>query len=112
MTGKRHSSPAGKPPAVKTLWAYGYEVVTPGSGGGLEGIRGILARQNADAALHGRTWNARLVTTRLTHLLVVSESPELDCDINHALEAELTQLGVQYLQTAPMRVDGAADPVG
>jgi hypothetical protein len=109
MTKKRRIAAGGKPSAAKALWAYGYEMVAPHPDGRMADIRGVLARQNAEAALEGRTWTARLVTTRLIHVLIVSESPAQDLEINRTLEAELTQLGVQYLVTAPMQVSDEAD---
>jgi hypothetical protein len=109
MTKNRRIAGGGKPAAAKTLWAYGYEMVSPHPDGRIADIRELLERQNAVAALGGRTWSARLVTTRLVHVLVVSESPQLDTDINRALEQELTHLGVHFLVTAPMRVSDEAD---
>jgi hypothetical protein len=109
MARKRRFTADGKPPAERTLWAYGYEVVAPHPAGRMVEILGLLERQNAQAARDGRTWTARLVTTRLVHVLIVSESPELDLPMNRTLEGELAQLGVQYLVTAPMRVSSEAD---
>jgi hypothetical protein len=105
MTRKPRVAPGRKPGAAKSLWAYGYEMVAPHPEGCMAEIRGLLDRQNAEAGRDGRTWVARLVTTRLVHVLVVSASPEVDLDVNRKLEAELTGLGVKYLVTRPMRVD-------
>jgi hypothetical protein len=84
-------------------------MVAPHPDGIIANIRGVLNRQNAEAARDGRTWTARLVTTRLIHVLVVSASPEQNVDINRRLEADLAALGVQYLMTAPMRVSDDDD---
>jgi hypothetical protein len=109
MTKKRRSAAAGKPSVAKALWAYGYEMLAPHHDGRIADIRGLLDRQNAAAVRDGRRWTARLVTTRLVHVLIVSESPELDLDINRTLETELARLGVQYLMTSPMRVSDESD---
>jgi hypothetical protein len=109
MTRKRRIALGGKPAAARTLWAYGYEMVAPHPAGRMAEIRSLLDRRNAEAARDGRTWTARVVTTRLIHVLIVSASPERDLDMNRELEAELTGLGVQYLVTVPMRVSREAD---
>jgi hypothetical protein len=109
MVRNRRFTAHGRPSAEKALWAYGYEVVALRPAGRMAEIMGVLERQNAAAARDGRTWTARLVTTRLVHVMIVSESPELDLAINRTLEAELAQLGVQYLVTAPMRVSSEVD---
>jgi hypothetical protein len=109
MTRKPRVAAAGKPAAARPLWAYGYEMVAPHPAGCMAEIRGVLDRQNAEAARAGRTWAARLVTTRLVHVLIVSGSPELDLDVNCELEAELAGLGVRYLVTLPMQVSDTAE---
>jgi hypothetical protein len=109
MTKKKRAGAGGKPTAERTLWAYGYEMVAPHPDGIIADVRGLLVRQNAEAVRDGRTWTARLVTTRLIQVLVVSASPELDVDSNRRLEADLAELGVQYLMTAPLRVSDDDD---
>jgi hypothetical protein len=94
--------------AARTLWAYAYEMIAPPDGS-LADTRDLLDRLNAAAAVDGRTWTARLVTTRLMHVLIVSESPEMDLEHNRTLEAGLARLGIQHLLTAPMRVDDDVD---
>ncbi|HET9439398.1 MAG TPA: hypothetical protein VFO52_04480 [Longimicrobiales bacterium] len=109
MTKKRQAAADGKPPAARTLWAYGYEMIAQHAEDRMAEIRDLLNRQNAEAARDGRKWTARLVARRVMHVMIVSTSPELDLDINRKLETELTALGVQYLTTAPMRVSEEPD---
>lgn len=105
MMKKRRVAADGRSSAAKTLWAYGYEMVPPHPEARMAEIRGVIDRQNDEAAREGRAWTARLVARRVIHVLIVSTNPELDVDINRRLEADLTQLGVQYLTTMPMRVN-------
>ena len=113
MTRKTHVAAAdGRPAAARTLWAYCYEMVAPHAGDRMSAIRELVDRQNSEAARVGRTWTARLVERRVMHVLIVSTSPELDVDINRKLEAELTELGVRYLMTVPMRVTEEPDVEG
>ena len=109
MTKRKRVAANGKPAAARTLWAYGYEMVAPHPDDHIAKIRDVLERQNMEAAREGRTWSARLVARRVMHVLIVSKGPELDLDINRKLEAELTELGVRYLMTVPMRVDDEPD---
>ena len=104
MTRKKRVAAAVKPAAAKPLWAYGYEMVAPHPEDRMPEIRDLLERQNGDAAREGRTWTARLVARRVMHVLIVSANPEMDVDINRKLEAELTELGIRYFMTVPMRV--------
>jgi hypothetical protein len=89
----------------RTLWAYGYEMIPPHREDRMTEIRGLLDRENDEAAQEGRTWTARLVTEeRVTHVLIVSASPQLDLEINRKLEAELKNLGLRFVPTVPMPV--------
>jgi hypothetical protein len=106
---KRRVAANGQSPAARTLWAYGYELVPSHPQDRIAEIRDLIERQNQDAAKEGRTWNARLVTRRVTHVMIVSTSPDVDLDHNRRLEAELTGLGVQFLTTVPMRVSDDPD---
>jgi hypothetical protein len=51
-------------------------------------------------------WSGRLVREqRVTHILVVSDSPEADGEINERLEAGLGELHAAFARSAPMLVE-------
>jgi hypothetical protein len=41
----------------------------------------------------------------VTHVLVLSDTPDLDGDMNRRLEARLRELDVRFTVTLPMRID-------
>ena len=105
MTKKNRVTGKEKPSGARTLWAYGYEMIPPHLEDRMVEVRGLLERENDEAAQAGRTWTARLVTEeRVTHVLIVSATPQLDLEINRRLEAELNGLGLKFLLTVPMPV--------
>ncbi len=105
MMAKIRSDGEETHPTGKTLWAYGYEMVPPHREDLMTTVRGLLDRQNSEAKREARTWSARLVTEpQVTHVLIVSASPEGDQEINRKLEAELKALGVGFVVTVPMLV--------
>ncbi|HUP52659.1 MAG TPA: hypothetical protein VM198_09285 [Longimicrobiales bacterium] len=101
-----------KPTVGSSLWVYGYEMIPPHREQGMTVIRGLINRKNGEAKREDRTWTARLVTEQqVTHVMIVSDSPELDLEANRAVEAELRTLGVDFLATIPMLVGDGAEPV-
>ena len=92
------------------LWTYAYQIEPPQIEERLLNVRTLLDDERDEARYGARTWVARVVTEkRVTHILVVSDSPDRGREINGRLEAELTRLGVGFSMTAPMEVgDGAA----
>ena len=92
-------------PAPRTIWAYAYEIVPPQPEDRLRGIKTLLDHEHSQATLGARTWKGRFVREdQITHILVVSDSPDLDRDVNRRLEAELNKLKASYSLTAPMAV--------
>ena len=105
MTKKNRVNGEATPSAGRALWAYGYEMIPPHLEDRMGEVRGLLERENNEAVQAGRTWAARLVTEeRVTHVLIVSASPQLDLEINRRLETELKSLGLKFLLTVPMPV--------
>lgn len=87
----------------KTLWAYAYEIAPPQAEDQLSAIRTLLEREHADAQRAARTWTARLVCEpQVTRILVVSDSPEQNREVNRRLEGQLRQLKAQFALTVPM----------
>ena len=99
------------PPTTKTIWAYAYEMVPPQPQDRLPAIRALLDLAQRDAKLDARTWKGRLVLEdQITHILVVSDSPAQDTDLNRRLEAELRDLDVGFSITAAMAVPREQTP--
>ncbi len=99
--------------AKKSLWAYAYEIVPPQPEDRLRSINALLDRERADARTRARTWESRVVVEEhVTHILVVSDSPEQDLEVNLRVEAELRDLSAGFSITAAMAVpDESARPL-
>jgi hypothetical protein len=104
MARKKH----GRSP--KTIWTYAYQIVPPQAEHRLHTIKRLLDDEHAAAHRGARTWTARVVLEQqVTHILVVSDSPEQSREVNRKLETEFNELSVGFSMTAPMAVaDGAA----
>jgi hypothetical protein len=99
MVNKKHSE------SLNTIWTYAYQIVPPQPEGVLDAIKHLLDAEHADAVRGARTWAGRMILEpRVTHILVVSDSPEQRHEFNGRLEAELKRLSVGFLMTAPMAV--------
>ncbi len=95
----------GKPSPEVSLWAYAYELLPPHAVRRMQAIRALLEEANGGAAREDRRWAARLVLeNQVTHLLIVSDTPEMDPEINRRIEAALKELDVRYSVTLPMPV--------
>lgn len=94
----------------KTVWAYAYQIVPPQPEDRLRAIEALLDREQSEAGNGARTWVGRLVAQEhVTHILVVSDSPEQDLEVNRRMEAELRKLKAGFSITAPMQV--ADEPI-
>lgn len=90
------------------IWSYGYAIVPPQPEDRLAAIQAFLDHEQADARLRARTWAGRVVLEeKVTHILVVSDSPEQDSEVNHKLEARLQELKVGFSVTMPMEIPAA-----
>jgi hypothetical protein len=99
-------SPRGPKPA----WAYAYQIVPPQPEDRLRTVKVLLDHEGAQAKSRERTWEGRFVVERqVTHILVVSDSPDQDLEVNQRLEAELRGVEAGFALTVPMAV--AAEPV-
>jgi hypothetical protein len=96
----------------KTIWAYAYHIIPPQIAGRLRTIKTLLDHEHADAQGGGQTWVGRMVLEQqITHILVVSDSPEQSCEANRRLEAALKELKVEFSIGAPMVVADDAGPL-
>jgi len=70
-------------------------------------IRELLDSENAQAFEQARAWAAQLILEqRSTQILVVSDSPARNRDVNHRLESELRRIEAQYRVTDPIAIRG------
>jgi hypothetical protein len=103
MTKKPHT-------AVGSRWAYAYQIVPPQPEDRLTSIKTLLEQEQDLARRGARTWEGRFVHEQeITHILVVSDSPDQASESNKRLEAALTKLQAAFVRTAALKVD--ADPV-
>lgn len=111
MTSPTLGQPLGQPlgvPPSDTIWAYSYEIIPPQPEVRLRAIKTLLEKEHAVASGGARKWEARLlVEHEVTHILVVSDSPDQDREVNRRLEAALRQLDAAYSLTVPLAVPEA-----
>lgn len=92
-------------PAPKTIWAYAYQILPPQPAARLHAIRALLDHAHLEAQIGERTWTGRVVVEeQLTHILIVSDSPEQNHDVNRRLEAKLQELNAGFSITVPIAV--------
>jgi hypothetical protein len=101
------------PTSHPVIWAYTYKLTPPLSVAKLRDIKVLLASEQAAAKSRAGTWEARFVSDeRISHILVLSDSPNLELDANRNLERALRNINAFYILTVPMIVaDDPADPV-
>lgn len=97
--------------ARRTLWAYDYAIVPPQAEAQLDRLRTILEEAHTAARRVARTWSGRVVRgQQVTHILVVSDSPDQDRGVNRQLEGLLNLANASFSLTAPMAVPAEAPP--
>lgn len=93
---------ASSPP---NLWAYTYRLVPPLPTERLRAVRALLAHERKSAKARDGIWQGRMVSDdRISHILVLSDSPDLDDDINRRLAAALQALDASFAITIPLAV--------
>lgn len=100
-------------PSPPSTWAYAYQIAPPQAADRLRPITTLLAHEGDVARREGRIWTAKVVLEQhVTHILVVSDDPEQDREINRRLEANLNDLKAGFSITIPLAVedDGAGSP--
>jgi len=96
-------------PSRRSMWAYGYAINPSLARDRLSAIESLLDEEHSNEKSGGRTWTGRLVVEeQVTHILVVSDSPDQNLDVNQRLEAELQRIEAAFSVTAPLMIgDGA-----
>ena len=96
-------------PPKKGLWAYAYDITLPDKEDHLQAIQHLLDEERTEASEGARTWAARVVIDpQVTRILVVSDTPAQDRDVNRRIEAELKLLEATFETTIPLAVEDAA----
>ena len=92
-------------PTSKTVWAYAYQILPPQPAARLHSIETLLDHAHIQAQRDARTWPGRVVVEeQVTHILIVSDSPEQDHEVNRRLEAKLLELNAGFSITVPIAV--------
>lgn len=88
------------------MWAYAYQIDPPQTQDRLDAIKALLDQEQQDARRSARTWQSRLVAEEhVTHILVVSDSPAQDLEVNRRVEGALRALEMGFSLTTPMPVE-------
>jgi hypothetical protein len=103
--------PDKKPtPPAKTIWAYAYQILPPQGAKRLHAIKTLLDHSHTEAQRDARTWTGRVVVEeQITHILIVSDSPEQNHEANRRLEAKLQELNAGFTITVPVAVADDAE---
>jgi hypothetical protein len=89
----------------RALWAYSYQIVPPRLEDEMADIHTFLEEEQSEARRSARTWVGKLVREqKVTHILIVTDSPDQSADANRELEGRLKRLKLEYNRTAPMAV--------
>lgn len=92
-------------PPPKTIWAYAYQIWPPQGAERLSAITPLLDHAHREAQRDARTWTGRVVVEeQVTHILVVSDSPAQNHEVNQRLEAKLHELRAGFSITVPVAV--------
>ena len=106
MSGKDHTEDRSGERSPRTLWAYAYEVMPPQGDDEMKGIGTLLSEEHANARRSARRWVGRMVREpRVTHIMVVSDSPDQTLEVNRRLESRLEGLEARYSLSFPMAVE-------
>ena len=93
------------------IWAYTYRLTPPQSAERLRKVKKLLALEHREATARDGTWEGRMVVDdRVANILVLSDSPDLDRDVNRRLEAELRAIDSGFAVTIPFEFHGSGHP--
>jgi hypothetical protein len=93
------------------VWAYGYAFAPPIARHRVGPMEALLDDGHEQARLAARIWEGRLIDgDDVTHILVVSDRPDQDLEVNRLLEAELSRLEAPFAITAAIAIGGDSGP--
>ena len=91
-------------PPPKTLWVYAYHIASSQTDERLRTISALLEEERRTGIWMGRV----VFGLHIAHLLILSDGPEQNREINHRLEAELKALKMDFSIYVPMAVVASA----
>ncbi len=95
------------------FWAYGYVFDPPIARDRLGPMEALLDKGHAEARLAVKTWEGRFVNgDDITHILVVSDRPDQNLEVNQLVEAELNRLEAPFEITRAVAVGERSGPPG
>ncbi len=84
---------------------YAYQIEPPHPDTRFSKVKELLGKAHLAARRAARMWAARIVVeTRVSHILIVSDSPSRQRAVNRALEKELKRLRLRFLVNEPVPV--------
>lgn len=101
------------PAKPDVIWAYAYRLDPPQPALRLRGVKALLEREHREAIAREATWEGRLVSDdRISHVLILSDTPDLTGPANRRLEIALQLIDARYVLTVPMvvPVESVDDP--
>jgi hypothetical protein len=85
------------------VYAYQFEPAQPDTR--FHKIKALLGKAQVAARRAARMWASRIVVeTRVSHILIVSDSPSRQRAVNRVLEKELKRLGLRFWVNEPVPV--------
>lgn len=93
------------PTKPSVIWAYAYRLEPPQQASRLKEVRALLEREHKTAKGRSGTWEGRLVDDEsVSHILVLSDTPDLTGESNRRLESALQAINAHFNLTVPMVV--------
>lgn len=97
----------------RAIWTYGYALIPPVARDRMGPMEALLDEGHTKARLAAQTWEGRLINgDDITHILVVTDRPDQDLEVNKLLEAELNRLEAPFAITRAMAVAARSGPGG
>jgi len=82
---------------------YAYQLEPPQPDTRFHKIKVLLGKAHVAARRAARMWAGRIVVeTRVSHILIVSDSPSRQRAVNRALEKELKRMGLRFMVNEPV----------
>lgn len=92
-------------------WAYAYELEPALSLERLGAVKALLDREHEASGDDAGTWASRLVfEDRVSHILIVSDTPRQNLEVNRRLERKLRDLKAGFSVTTPLVVTAHSGP--
>jgi hypothetical protein len=95
----------------RAIWIYGYALIPPIARDRMGPMKALLDDGHAKARLATLIWEGRLINgDDVTHILVVSDRPDQDLEVNQRLEAELNRLETSFAITLSVAIGAGSAP--